>query len=51
MIKLILKLFQIATQEKLSNTAILSSENKLKKKADFENIIDEFVSIKARKLK
>jgi len=35
----------------LPNIAILSSENKFKKKADFENIIDEFVSIKARKLK
>lgn len=38
-------------QERLSNnTAILSAENKLTQKTDFDVMIEEWASIKARKL-
>lgn len=38
-------------QEKLSNTALLSVENDISEQVDFENIIDNFMSTKARRLK
>lgn len=37
-------------QERLSNLAILSIENEIASKIDFDDIIDEFASIKSRKI-
>jgi hypothetical protein len=39
------------SQERLTNSAILSTENKTTQKIDFEDDIEDFVSIKSRKIK
>lgn len=37
-------------QEKLSNLAVLSVENELTGKIDFDDVSDEFAAIKSRKI-
>jgi hypothetical protein len=39
------------SQERLTNSAILSIENKTTQKIDFEDVIEDFASIKSRKIK
>ena len=39
------------TQSRISNLAILSIERELANSIDFDNVINEFASLKARKIK
>lgn len=39
------------SQERLTNSAILSIENKITNNIDFGDVVEDFVSIKSRKIK